>query len=217
MLLDPSRSLQRLLRRAVARLKPRPRTLQAAPPVVRLPDTHVEAAKTLVDLPAFSNPKILNRIDGVDTEGCHPGLRDFYRAFQRELRRRGIPMIATEFLRTPERQRELKRQGRSKAGPGQSPHQYGLAFDLVSATRYWDLTPRQWAVIGAIGKEVARKRKLPVEWGGDWPTFWDPAHWQLAGWKAYKALIDAEDLGQPSPEMWAVLDARVAASRKGGS
>lgn len=203
MQLDPSKVVQRLVQRLLRRARPKARTLQEAQLTVRLPATHTQAAKSLVDLASFKNPKVLNRIDGPDTGGCHPDLIDFYKAFQKHLRQHGIPMIPTEFFRTPERQAELRAEGRSKAGPWQSPHQYGCALDLVGATRFWNLTRKEWEVIGTIGKEVARKRGLKMEWGGDW-DFYDPAHWQLADWKGYKRLIDAGAMPQEE-HGWRVL------------
>lgn len=189
MKLDMNRLLQRFLGRAM-----RPKTavqLHAAPLPVYLPKTHVEAAASLRDPAQFRQVSFLNRRDGLDYTGICPVLVEFLKAFQAELERYGVPMIVTEMLRSAERQNALFAQGRSKARAGSSPHQYGLAFDLVSATKFWNLTPKQWAVIGAIGKEVARKRKIPIEWGGDW-DFYDPAHWQLAKWRDMKAVLDRE-------------------------
>jgi len=106
----------------------------------------------------------------------------FYRRFIKEMEARGVAMFATEFNRSNERQRELKAKGVSKAGPGASPHNYGLAVDIVHLTRLWDLTEKEWDLIGTIGKEVARKMNLKVEWGGDW-NFYDPAHWEIRDWR----------------------------------
>jgi len=63
------------------------------------------------------------------------------------------------------------------------------AVDIIHATRGWNLTAKEWQVVGAIGHEIARKRNIDMEWGGDWdghdgrPNFYDPAHWQLKSWK----------------------------------
>jgi hypothetical protein len=61
--------------------------------------------------------------------------------------------------------------------------------DIIHASRAWNLTKKEWDVLGSIGKEIARKRNLKMEWGGDWdgregrPKFYDPAHWQIKNWR----------------------------------
>jgi len=90
--------------------------------------------------------------------------------------------FVTEFYRDNARQFQFKRDGFSKAGPGVLFYNFGLAVDIVHTGKLWDLSKPEWDIIGAIGKETARKMNLKVEWGGDW-SFWDPAHWQIAGWR----------------------------------
>jgi hypothetical protein len=96
-------------------------------------------------------------------------------------------------LRDEKRQNDLYEQGRSKAKGGNSPHQFGCAVDIVHATRYWQLSKKEWDIIGSIGKEIARKRHLKLDWGGDW-DFYDPAHWQLKNWRIRK---DEPKIGRP--------------------
>lgn len=200
--------LQRFFRRASAKNKAQrgPQTLAEAPAPIKLPATHQEAAKSLVDKEAFKNPKVLKRIDSADYSKCHPKMREFHRAFIKQTRAMGIPLFAFEIYRTPERQIELKKIGRSRAGPGSSPHQYGCAIDMISATKWWKLTKKQWEIVGVIGKEVARKRKIDIVWGGDWP--WDKPHWQLANWKDYRwASRQVSVTAEPwTDEWWAQLD-----------
>jgi len=109
----------------------------------------------------------------------------FYQAFHKECETRGIPVYAHEFYRSPERQYELHRAGHSKARAGTSPHNSGLAVDIVHSVHHWNLNPDEWDLLGAIGKECARKLNIQVEWGGDW-DFYDPAHWQLKNWRAIR-------------------------------
>lgn len=134
-------------------------------------------------------------------DNTHPIVVKFYRNFQKECAKRGIPMYAFEFYRDKARQTLLRQRGVSKAGPGQSPHNWGLAVDFIHYERLWNLTNKEWEVIGAIGKEVARKMNLKVRWGGDWDSdgipvyrdktehFWDPAHWEIENWKEYRTQI----------------------------
>lgn len=96
-------------------------------------------------------------------------------------------------------------QGRSEPGaivtnakPGDSYHQYGLAFDAVPAAYRtlpnWNPTGKDWQTIGAIG------RSLGLEWGGDWVKK-DFPHFQLAAapiaelkayWEKFKQVMPIE-------------------------
>lgn len=187
---DPRRVFQRFLRRLQRRWTPPPNTLASGSKyVVRLPQSYQQAAASLVQPKALKTAEYRER-RVLDWEGVHPDIIAFTQKFIAELERRNIPFFAFELMRDPERQAELLARGTSKAKPWSSPHQYGCAVDLISATHYWDLTPKQWAVIGAIGKEIARKLNIKIEWGGDWG--WDFAHWELLDWPHYKSLYDVE-------------------------
>ncbi len=153
---------------------------------------HADAALDLIEENAHKNIHVV--IDQSENEymWVHPQIVEFWKAMHKECKARRIPIKAFEFLRTKERQDELYVKGHTKAKAGQSPHQYGLAVDIISATKAWNLSKKQWEIIGTIGKEIARKRNIKLTWGGDWdgndgrPDFWDPAHWQLSDWKKYQ-------------------------------
>ena len=115
-------------------------------------------------------------------DGTHPDVLEFERRLVARCLKLGVPMFAHCFVRSDEEQNSLYVRGLSKARAGQSPHNYGLAVDIVHGTKAWDLTRKQWEIVGHVGKEVARQLGLDVEWGGDW-SFYDPAHWQLANWR----------------------------------
>lgn len=114
--------------------------------------------------------------------GAHPDLLEFERVLVKRMAKLGIPMFAHCVMRDGEEQNLLFVTGRSKARAGQSPHQYGLAVDVVHGVKAWDLTRKQWDIVGHVGKEVAAQLGVKVEWGGDW-KFYDPAHWELADWR----------------------------------
>ena len=158
---------------------------------------HVEAARTL------ATTKYKSVTKAYDFDGVHPDIIDFWKAMDKHCKKRNIPLWAFEFVRSKKRQDALQAKGRSKAKGGQSPHQihrireyhpktgeiiregnFCMAVDIVHASRAWNLTKKEWDVLGSIGKEIARKRNLKMEWGGDW-KFYDPAHWQIENWRDY--------------------------------
>ncbi len=117
---------------------------------------------------------------GVRIEFVEPG---WEQKMVRRMAKMGIPMFAHEVMRSGERQDQLKKAGKSKAGAGESPHQHGFAIDLIHSVKGWQLNDRQWALIGHQGKEIASAMGLDLEWGGDW-KFYDPAHWEIKGWRS---------------------------------
>lgn len=119
-------------------------------------------------------------------EGAHPRILEFEKALVKKMASLGVPMFAHEFVRDEARQTELFIRGHSKAKAGQSPHQFGLAVDIIHSVKAWNLTRAQWDLIGRFGKELATQRGLHVKWGGDFETIWDPAHWELRDWKNHK-------------------------------
>ena len=101
------------------------------------------------------------------------------------LRLAGLPFV-TECYRSPERQDELYRQGRSKPGPivtykrgGESKHNrlpcpaLDAAFLLADGSVSWS---------GLLLSKFARLMKAAdarVHWGGDWPGFKDRPHFEV--------------------------------------
>lgn len=132
-------------------------------------------------------------------EGAHPDILEFERVFIRRAAKLGIPMFALHVVRTADEQMALFKAGASRDSPedGLWPHKC-CAVDLVHGRKAYDLTEQQWLLLGHIGHELAKAKGIEVEWGGDWKKpgqklGWDPAHWQLAEWKALSA-------GYPWPE-----------------
>ncbi|MFV1531179.1 MULTISPECIES: M15 family metallopeptidase [unclassified Phaeobacter] len=185
-----SKAIQRLIQRLTSKAKRQnsPRVL-ADKMIRRLPSDHHKAAKALVDHQQINSLKYRKMAHRTSWDNAHPDIIDFHRALHKELRARSYPFYAFFFFRTHAQQNALYSRGVTKAKGGQSPHNYGCAVDEIHCSRLWNLTRKEWAVIGAIGKEVARRRNIKMDWGGDW-NFYDPAHWQLSDWKRYKADID---------------------------
>jgi len=116
-------------------------------------------------------------------DGADERIVTFARKFVVRMENLGVPMFPHVFVRSREDQQVAFDSGVSRAKPGQSPHQYGLAVDIVHGIKAWDLSRESWALIGHIGKEIATQNGLKVVWGGDFKSIWDPAHWELADWR----------------------------------
>lgn len=134
-----------------------------------------------------------------DRTAAQPELLDFVRKFRKVTFKLGIPMFPHCINRGSQEQNRLFKTGRSRARAGESAHNYGAAVDYIHSIKAWNLTRKQWEVIGHVGKEVAKSAGLKMQWGGDW-DFYDPAHWELANWREIRARYsDGEDWdGRPS-------------------
>lgn len=146
-------------------------------------DTYSQARQALLRPDYFATQKWMDQKLRADRVGASLEILEFERAFVRRLQRAGIPFFAHCVMRSGEDQDKLFRAYRSRARAGESPHQHGYAVDLIHSVYGWNLPDKKcWALIGELGKEVAKSIQLEIEWGGDW-VFFDPAHWQVAGWK----------------------------------
>jgi peptidoglycan LD-endopeptidase CwlK len=103
----------------------------------------------------------------------------------------GITLSVTFTYRSDETQAALYAQGRTVPGhivtnakPGESFHNYGLAYDVVplkpNGAADWDTSnktgaAKRWQRIGAIGKS------LGLRWGGDFNSIKDLPHFEWSG------------------------------------
>lgn len=125
--------------------------------------------------------------------GLHPVLAAGAKALIQQSYARGVPIVITQGLRSIAEQNALYAQGRSKPGPivtnakgGTSYHNYGLAFDFAlllpdGNSLSWDMNRdgdkdkiADWQEVVQVGKQ------LGLEWGGDWTSFKDYSHLQMA-------------------------------------
>ncbi len=115
-------------------------------------------------------------------EGVHP---DLVRVVERAALGR-VRFIVTEGMRTMERQAQLAREGRSQTM--RSRHLTGHAVDLAvlddDGKARWDAPA--YRALAAEVKAAAAVEGVPVEWGGDWRSFFDGPHFQLP-WDRYPA------------------------------
>lgn len=157
------------------------------------PDAYAKELRGMVDRSFCFSERYGDQQARADRHGAQPEILEFERKLVKRAFKLGVPMFAHCVNRGSQDQNRLFKEGRSKARAGESPHNFGAAVDLIHGTKGWDLTRKQWAIIGHIGKELAVSLTLDVVWGGDW-KFWDPAHWELANWRSIRdAYADGED------------------------
>lgn len=118
--------------------------------------------------------------------GVHPDILLFEKKFISKAKSMGIPLFCHAALRGDAEQTRLRNAGFSNAGAGQSPHQYGLAVDIIHGVLGWNLHRKSWDILHHIGLEVAVANSIPIKWGGHFNSIYDPAHWEHAEWPYLK-------------------------------
>jgi len=133
----------------------------------------------------------------------HPGVMERMEILTERCKARGVDVVFTQGLRTMVDQARLYGQGRNysykgvnysqpnkpivtKAEPGTSIHNYGLALDFAIVKNDSEFT---WDTNADLDKDgvrdwmevVAEAKKLGFEWGGDWVSFKDYAHIEWVG------------------------------------
>lgn len=128
-------------------------------------------------------------------EGVHPKLKEL---MIEAIKESPVDFTITEGLRTAKRQMELYAQGRTKPGikvtnrngsTSKSNHQakydgFGHAVDLYPffegkvQVSHKD-TIKNLKLIAVHIKAVANCLKIPITWGGDWKSPYDPPHFEL--------------------------------------
>lgn len=119
--------------------------------------------------------------------GLYPAVGALAENIITEARNQGMEVDCFSGLRTFKEQADLYAQGRTKPGkvvtkslPGQSMHNWGVAFDLVFDADNWkpgmqwswdDKWP--WKKLGKLGESMG------LEWGGNWTALRDYPHFQM--------------------------------------
>lgn len=201
----------RWLGRFLAGRQPRQLGTFAPALIKRLPKDHSEVAARFVDKALVGSPKFQRLIWPIN-DPVHPALAHVMRRFKAEAESLHWPFFVHTGMRTYWAQESAFKAGHSKARPYQSPHQWGLAVDLVHFSRLWDLRPLEWETLAAVVRECSRKASVPLEWGGDW-SFYDPAHWQLEAWPKYRVHFAAEVRGVTPAQRAAYVEAEHDAGR----
>lgn len=141
------------------------------------------ALRSLVNRDFLQTQKYEKQRWSANREGAHLLIVEFAEALEKRMAYLGVPMYVHTMVRTKQEQRRLFEGGfTNHNGDHGFAHQH-CAIDLVHGQYAWNMNVDQWAVIGHIGKEVARLRGIDIKWGGDWKRPYDPAHWELAQWR----------------------------------
>lgn len=85
-----------------------------------------------------------------------------------------------EGYRGPERQEQLRLEGKSKAKFGQSMHNKSpsLAVDVMPYPIDWSDKGRLIEFAGFV-QGIAAMMNVPVRWGGHWKSLYDGPHWEI--------------------------------------
>ena len=122
---------------------------------------------------------LLSKRSRLNLENEHPDLVEVVMLAGELAVERGLDFIITDGHRTYAEQVEYVKQGKSKTL--KSRHLGGLAVDYVGLV-HGRVTYDAGVMtqIAECFKAAARKRKTPIEWGGDWKSFKDMPHIQLS-------------------------------------
>ncbi len=93
---------------------------------------------------------------------------------------KGIEIEMTDGWRGKADQEKALADGNSKAGFGNSPHNYGAAFDcapIIDGKLCWPEEKTLWNEIGKAGMASG------LEWGGNFKSIMDNPHFQLPAWR----------------------------------
>jgi peptidoglycan L-alanyl-D-glutamate endopeptidase CwlK len=131
-----------------------------------------------------------------DLSKLAPKFRRAVEAALAQLQAEGIDAMVNEGLRSDALQRVYFARGVTKARTvSGSWHGYGLAVDIISKKRGWDVWPWR-AKDGSLRggdpnwwRRVVEVMKLHgLDWGGDWESIFDAPHFQ---WEKCKASPSA--------------------------
>lgn len=137
-------------------------------------------------------------------EDLHISIQDKARKLLRLCKFNGWEAFITAGYRDSKEQTELYAQGRTKPGkrvtnakPGESLHQYGLAFDIAFRNKE-GMTSWVSPLFLKAGMEA---KWCGLEWGGNWLNFKDFPHFQYTGGLTLKQIQDGRRPYQQQVDM----------------
>lgn len=147
----------------------------------------------------------------INVGGVPKGLVPILEELIRRCKKRNVDVLITSGYRSFEEQAALYGQGRSSyiykgkqyarkgnivtnAMPGQSIHNYGIAFDFCIVKNGKELTWDTTVDLDHDGKAdwievVEEAKKLGFSWGGDWKSFRDFPHIEFLGGLTYNQIF----------------------------
>lgn len=134
----------------------------------------------------------------------HPAIRNEVREWYLQINTalpKGVRLRLTQTLRDSEYQKSLYAQGRTKPGkivtyaaPGQSIHEYGLAFDIVllyDKDNNGTFETADWAENAYWKRVVDFFKSKGWSWGGDWTKDRrDSPHFEKTFGNTWRTLIN---------------------------
>lgn len=157
---------------------------RAVPPLPPELPTYPEAIRAMADPLFLASSRYREQQSRADRANANETVQLFAGRLVRELKALNAPFFPHQFWRSDTEQLNAFLDGKSQAKPGQSPHNYGFAVDIIHSVRGWNLPRMCWDVVGHVGKEICQRERLDFVWGGDFKSIYDPAHWELADWRA---------------------------------
>lgn len=171
----------------------------------KVPTTTAEGREA--GLNAISNLKkygVWDKVTADRIDTLHPVIREDVKRGINEATKQGLNLRITSGLRTFAEQHQLYQQGRTTGGsivtnaaPGQSYHNYGLAFDvvpIVNGQAVWN-NDKYWQQAAQIFK------KLGFEWGGDFKSIKDKPHFQKSFGKQAEYYHNFVTSSNPYPKI----------------
>ena len=117
-----------------------------------------------------------------DLEQLYPSVKVKALALIEACKKAKLPITITQTYRSPQYQQELYNKGRSTRGdivtnakPGQSMHEFRVAFDYCMSTKGHEWNTAMMDKVGLIGE------KLGLTWGGHFKSIVDKPHFQYQG------------------------------------
>lgn len=134
----------------------------------------------------FTSERALRYYERAVWSGAPDDIRRFAYRFYMLSRKAGLPLYVHTCWRSSQLQRTLYEQERSTVLSG--AHQRSCAIDMVHQHFHWELPFEVWRFIGDLGKTAAKREGVKINWGGDWKSFYDPAHFELQGWNTFSEV-----------------------------